>query len=103
MLFATVNLANVTAGLGDLPKALEIERRVVAALREVVGAHHPETLACASNMSVTLDALGRKEEAQLLRAETVSELQRQLGDDHDYVGIAGDARRFSRDLEPLVV
>jgi hypothetical protein len=103
VLFATVNLANVVADLGDPEQALEIERAAATVLREVIGPHHPETLAAASNMAVSLDALSRKEEAQLLRADVVPELQRQLGDDHAYVAIAGDARRFNRDLEPLVV
>ena len=102
-LFAIVNLATVTADLGNPAGALEMERRAVATLRTVLQAHHPEVLACTSNMAVSLDALGRKEEAQQLRSKVVEELQRLLDDDHSYVRNAREARRITRDLEPLAV
>lgn len=70
-------------------------------LREVLGAHHPETLAMTSNLAVTLDAMGRQDEALRLRAETGDELARQLGDDHPLTRIARDERRFRRELEPM--
>ncbi|MFF1646070.1 hypothetical protein [Streptomyces sp. NPDC058240] len=56
-----------------------------------------------SNMAVTLDAMGRKDEAMRLRAETAEELSRQLGEDHPMSRIARDERRFERELEPMAV
>jgi hypothetical protein len=72
-------------------------------LREVLGAHHPETLASSSNMAVSLDSMGRKEEAARLRTEAVVELTRLLGEDHSLTRYARDERRIHRDLEPLAV
>lgn len=54
-----------------------------------------------SNIAVTLDAMGREDEALRLRAETGDELARQLGDDHPLTRIARDERRFRRELEPM--
>lgn len=56
-----------------------------------------------SNMAVTLDAMGRVEEAVQLRADIVPELSRQLGDDHPLVRIALSDERFRRELEPMSV
>lgn len=56
-----------------------------------------------SNMAVTLDAMGREEEAAQLRSELLGELARQLGDEHPLTQIARDERRFRRELEPLAV
>lgn len=56
-----------------------------------------------SNMAVTLDAMGRVEEAVQLRADIVPELSRQLGDDHPLVRIARSDERFRRELEPMSV
>jgi hypothetical protein len=54
-------------------------------------------------MAVTLGLLGRKDEEARLRAETVEELQRLLGEDHALTRLARDERRAYRDLEPLAV
>lgn len=102
-IFATLNLANAHADLGDPAGALQIERAAAARLREVLGVHHPETLACSSNMAVSLDRIGRKEEAARLRHETIAELQRLLGEDHGLTRYAREERRVHRDLEPLAV
>lgn len=72
-------------------------------LREALGVHHPETLASSSNMAVSLDMMGRKEEANRVRAEAVAELTRLLGEDHGLTRYARDERRVHRDLEPLAV
>lgn len=82
---------------------LETELRLSGQLREALGAHHPETLSMTSNMAVTLDAMGREDEAAQLRAEVVVELSRQLGDDHPLVRIARTEQRFRRELEPMSV
>ncbi|MFE6731125.1 hypothetical protein ACFVDN_24920, partial [Streptomyces californicus] len=82
---------------------LETERRLAVQLRGALGAHHPETLAMTSNMAVTLDSMGREDEAEQLRSELVVELVRQLGDDHPLVRIARTEERFRRELEPMAV
>lgn len=98
-----MNLASATADRGDLGIVLETEQRLSGQLREALGSHHPETLAMTSNMSVTLGAMGRDDEAVQLRADIVPELSRQLGDDHPLVRIARTDERFRRELEPMSV
>ncbi|CAM5623938.1 Tetratricopeptide repeat-containing protein OS=Streptomyces microflavus OX=1919 GN=Smic_14080 PE=4 SV=1 [Streptomyces microflavus] len=98
-----MNLANATADRGDLPLVLETEQRLATQLRVALGAHHPETLAMISNMAVTLDAMGREEEAEHCGPSCWASCPGSSVTSHPLTQIARDERRFRRELEPLAV
>jgi hypothetical protein len=72
------------AGVGRKPyaKALEFQQETLGQRRRVLGEDHPDTLASANDLSVTLQSLGRHKEALALAQDTYDRRRRVLGEDH---------------------
>lgn len=68
-LAASANLANLLADAGDLAAAADRERETMTGLAEALGMRHPDTLAVKANLAATLNSMGRRKEARLLREE----------------------------------
>jgi hypothetical protein len=85
-LCAEVNWANARAEQADPDlRAVETsERSALRRLGELLGEEHPDSLACQSNLSVTLLALGEKAEADRLHDDALMKFSRDrsLGDGH---------------------
>ncbi|MFJ3795473.1 FxSxx-COOH system tetratricopeptide repeat protein [Streptomyces sp. NPDC090088] len=104
--FCSANFANVLADSDRPEEAWELERRSADALRTHLGPLHPETLAVLGNGALTLEALGRQDEARGRHEEAVRGLtgQRdQLGENNGITRFVLEGRRVYRDLEPLTL
>jgi tetratricopeptide (TPR) repeat protein len=105
-LFARANHANVLADQGWPAEAWALEEPARDALLHILGPQHPEALGVVANSTLTLRALGRTEEAERLRQDTLAELlrqSRQMGPDNGITQLVSGERRVYRDLEPLAV
>ncbi|MHA6760809.1 FxSxx-COOH system tetratricopeptide repeat protein [Streptacidiphilus sp. PAMC 29251] len=100
-LCAEVNWANARAELGDLAAAERSERSCLARMVRTLGEVHPDTLACRSNLAVTLRALGQTDEAQLLHDAALRHLDgnRNFGSSHPETVRVGRWERISHVLE----
>ncbi|MFC1409353.1 FxSxx-COOH system tetratricopeptide repeat protein [Streptacidiphilus sp. N1-12] len=100
-LCAEVNWANARAELEELEAAENSERSCLARLSRQLGDDHPDTLACRSNLAVTLKARGSTREAQRLHDEAVEAFahDRNFGDTHPDTLSAEGWDRISHILE----
>ncbi|MFC1441837.1 FxSxx-COOH system tetratricopeptide repeat protein [Streptacidiphilus sp. N1-10] len=100
-LCAEVNWANARAELEELAAAEASERSCLSRLALHLGEDHPDTLACRSNLAVTLKALGRTAEAQRLHDEAVEAFNhdRNFGETHPDTVSAEGWERINHILE----
>ena len=109
-LCAEMNWANARAELqgelsadqqGPLRGVAESERLSLDRLRQTMGAAHPDTLACRSNLAVTLRALGQSAEAEALHNEALAGFlkDRNFGAAHPETVRAQGWERISHVLE----
>jgi tetratricopeptide (TPR) repeat protein len=103
-LCAEVNWANARAELEELEEleAAELsERSCLARLTTHLGEDHPDTLACRSNLAVTLKAQGHTTEAQRLHDEAVAAFahDRNFGESHPDTISAEGWERISHIIE----
>ena len=71
-----------------------------AAIIRLLGASHPGTLACASNLSRDLEATGDGELARELSAETQQRYTDTLGANHPDTVVALSGGRVDPDFDP---
>ena len=83
MLIMKTNLAITYGQLGNMEKALSMERDVYSGRLKLHGEEHPQTLIAASNYSASLFHLQRIEEARALLRKVTPVTRRVLGDNHD--------------------
>jgi hypothetical protein len=93
-------LANclVDLRLPEQAEALGID--TLSRLKATYGARHPDTLVCEANLTVTIQAGGRAEEAESLRQRVIDEMSLVLGEEHPNVIALRHWRLQNRDLEP---
>jgi hypothetical protein len=96
-------LANCLADSGELLQAEALERETIRKLEDRLGRRHPTTLACRSNLAVTLRLAGHAQEAEQARARILVELGEVLGPDHPDATLLQEWRRIYSDLEPLPI
>ena len=66
---------------------------------DLLGQNHPDTLACESNLTVSLEASGSKVEAGRIRERIVALLEARLGTDHRNTVKSREGRRINLGLE----
>jgi hypothetical protein len=88
------------ASIDELDRACELGRSSLDAFRDVLGADHPHTLACAANLALDLRATKRLEEADALSAATNERYAETLGPDHPDTLAASTDQRLDFDFEP---
>ena len=100
-LCAEVNWANARAELEELKTAELSERSCLARLATYLGEDHPDTLACRSNLAVTLKARGHTQEAQRLHDQALEAFahDRNFGESHPDTISAEGWKRISHILE----
>ena len=77
------NLANTYAALGQIDKAMRIERDVYSGHLRLHGAEDEDTLVAANNYALSLYGLQRFEEAKSLLRKTTRVARRVLGESHE--------------------
>jgi Tetratricopeptide repeat/Effector-associated domain 2/NB-ARC domain len=82
-LSALVTVSNSSRVKGDLDAALRAGERALESYEEVFPGH-PFTLACQVNVAITLQALGRLEEADVLNNSALAKLTQKLGPSHPH-------------------
>jgi tetratricopeptide (TPR) repeat protein len=82
-LSALVTLSNSLRVTGELDGSLRQGQRALNIYREVFG-DHPFTLACQVNVAITLQALGRLDEAAELNGAALDEMIGSLGAEHPH-------------------
>jgi len=82
LLAVQTNLANTYGALGDIEKALSMERDVYFGYLKL-GEQHKDTLGAANNYAVSLVNVERFEEAKSLLRKTMPVARRVLGESHD--------------------
>jgi tetratricopeptide (TPR) repeat protein len=100
-LCAAVNLANAFAEANDPAKAEMLERDSLQRLVLKMGESHPDSIACRSNLAVTLRELGQLEEARRLHDRAVQAFvdNRNFGESHPDTVKAERWERISHVLE----
>ncbi|HET8660181.1 MAG TPA: FxSxx-COOH system tetratricopeptide repeat protein [Micromonosporaceae bacterium] len=94
-LAAMVTLCNTLRAIGvdpslaanreaSLERARQLGEEALETYRDVLGADHPFTLGCATNLAIVLRALGRNDEAMALDDRSYTALEQGLGADHPY-------------------
>ena len=76
------NLATTYGELGQLEKALSMERDVYSGRLKLLGEEHPDTLLAASNYASSLGQQRRFEECKALLRKVIPVARRVLGEDH---------------------
>jgi hypothetical protein len=79
---------------------MDVGRDTLRRFQNVLGANHPHTLVCATNLALDLKILGKGEEAETLADETIERYRRVLFDDHPDVASAVRGERLDFDFEP---
>ena len=79
---AANNLATSLWKQGRHSGAEAMHRELLAVLKRVLGAEHPNTLAIASNLASSLWSQGRHEDAEAMHREVLAVLKRVLGAEH---------------------
>jgi tetratricopeptide (TPR) repeat protein len=79
---AANNLATSLWKQGRHSEAEAMHRELLAVLKRVLGAEHPNTLAIASNLASSLWSQGRHEDAEAMHREVLAVLKRVLGAEH---------------------
>ncbi|MGV9339851.1 FxSxx-COOH system tetratricopeptide repeat protein [Streptomyces sp. NPDC003688] len=95
-----LNLAARLAHSDQAPAALAHDTGLRAAAADRLGESHPLTLAAATAHACDLRALGRAEEAEEIRRDTVTRLRETLGPQHPHTKSAEELRRPHWDFEP---
>jgi tetratricopeptide (TPR) repeat protein len=83
ILVVQCNLAGTYGELGDLEKALSMERDIYSGELKLCGEENERTLISANNLAVTLNDLKRFEEAKSLLRKTMPVARRVLGEGND--------------------
>jgi len=102
-LCCALNVANARADSNDLVAAEALERESLEAFSRVLGPDHPDALFCTCNLAITLRALGRAREGQVLMDDALPRLEAVLDQAHPLLDAPRRWRRINRDLEPLPV
>ncbi len=76
-------MARSLRGLGLIETAAEPQERALAALRELLGDEHPETLRSISSAAILRDALGDPTASEALLREALTARRRTLGDEDE--------------------
>ncbi|WP_433384635.1 FxSxx-COOH system tetratricopeptide repeat protein [Actinoplanes sp. CA-142083] len=76
------NLANIVCDQADFEEALQIDERVLADQRRLLGDHHPHTLITAAGLGRDLRALGRYSDARKLDEQTTAAWIEYFGEDY---------------------
>ncbi|WP_330234869.1 FxSxx-COOH system tetratricopeptide repeat protein [Streptomyces sp. NBC_00566] len=95
-----LNLAARLAQNEQAPISLAHDTELHAAAARKLGTDHPLTLAAATARACDLRTLGRSEEAEELRHDTVTRLRETLGPQHPHTRSAEVLRRPHWDFEP---
>jgi tetratricopeptide repeat protein len=89
----------VLAADGHTDEARSLGQQTLERSRRLRGENHPDTLACAANVALDLDAAGDAVRASTLHKETLERLRRQLGSDHPDTIHVSLYRRADCDIE----
>lgn len=73
------------------------------AVAGVLGADHPDTLVCESNLAVTMHTARQEAEAEKRRARSLDRLNRVLGPGHPDAAQLRNWQWINRDLEPQLI
>ena len=93
-------LADCLGGQGKYAEAEALGREVLGALKRVLGAEHPDTLATEGNLAVSLRGQGKYAEAEALGREVLGVRKRVLGAEHpDTLRTESNLARFTRSTE----
>ena len=83
MLIMKTNLAITYGQLGNMEKALSMERDVYSGRLKLHGEEHPQTLLAANNYAISLKHLKRFEEARSVTRKMIPVARRVLGESND--------------------
>ena len=83
ILTTQTNLANSYSALGQLDRAVQLERDVYHASRRLLGELHMDTLMSANNYASSLIDIWHQEEARALMRKTIPAARRVLGDNNE--------------------
>jgi len=88
---------------GDDGRAqVQLDEDTLARRRRDLGEDHPDTLAAASNLAVSLRAAGEYQAARELDEDTLARRRRVLGEDHPDTGASAAFAIFLRTPRPLL-
>jgi hypothetical protein len=88
---------------GDDGRAqVQLDQDTLARRRRDLGEDHPDTLAAASNLAVSLRAAGEYQAARELGEDTLARRRRDLGEDHPDTGASATFAIFLRTPRPLL-
>jgi hypothetical protein len=88
---------------GDDGRAqVQLDQDTLARRRRDLGEDHPDTLAAASNLAVSLRAAGEYQAARELGEDTLARRRRVLGEDHPDTGASATFAIFLRTPRPLL-
>ena len=88
---------------GDDGRAqVQLDEDTLARRRRDLGEDHPDTLAAASNLAVSLRAAGEYQAARELDEDTLARRRRVLGEDHPDTGASATFAIFLRTPQPLL-
>jgi tetratricopeptide (TPR) repeat protein len=79
-----VDASLTTSRQASLARARELGEEAMATYTEVLGADHPFTLGCATDLAIVLRAVDARDEAMALDERTYVVLERDLGAEHPY-------------------
>ena len=81
---------------------VQLDEDTLARRRRDLGEDHPDTLAAASNLAVSLRAAGEYQAARELDEDTLARCRRVLGEDHPDTGASATFAIFLRTPRPLL-
>jgi hypothetical protein len=95
-----MNRASQLYDLGEYAAALATDADLHARMAVVLGREHPDTLACANNLSISQNINGDRAGAAALTQETLAIAVRVLGENHPNCVAIRNGHRLNCDIDP---